>query len=112
VALAFVSAATCFAAVLQTSPTPSHSCHEMMMPSPSGPQLSGVTPEDSDCCFVQTADLGGVARASQFAPSLVVVGITVAPSSPATAVHAVAFDPSVPIGSPPPTYLLDSVFRI
>jgi hypothetical protein len=85
----------------------------MMMSSPSGPQLSGVTPEHGDCCFVQTADLGGVARASQFAPSLVVVGaIAVEPSSPATGVHAVASDPGVPIGSPPPTYLLDSVFRI
>jgi hypothetical protein len=84
----------------------------MPMP-PSGPHFTRQTSEQRDCCFVQTADRGGVGRASQCAPSLVVVGtIAIEPSSAATAVRAVTFDPGVPIGSPPPTYLLDSVFRI
>jgi hypothetical protein len=69
--------------------------------------------EQRDCCLVQSADLAGIARASQSAPSLVLLGeIVIEPPSPATVAHAAVSDPGVPIGTPPPTYLLDSVFRI
>lgn len=111
-ALALVSAVTCLSAVLQT-PSRSHSCHGMMMEPPSGPHFSGVVSEQRDCCLMQAADLAGTARASLSAPALVVVAhVEVEPLSRATAVHVGAFDPGVPIGSPPPPYFLGSAFLV
>ena len=104
-ALAFVTAATCFAGTLQATAQSPHSCHGMPTES-SGAQV-GTVGDVPDCCAVQHAILGLGGGADTLGPpsSIAPIAASAPPVTP-------AYDSRPRISSSPPTYLLISVFRI
>ena len=109
-ALAVVSSATCFAAVVQMPDPQQHACCAGM-----NQECGDSMAVQKDCCAVQSADIARLASAAQFiaVPALVVIGSHVAqPALVASVSLGAAFDPGAPKPSSSPTYLLVSVFRI
>ena len=104
-ALAFVTAATCFAGTVRaTAQSHDASCHGMQT---EGSGANVVTQgAAADCCAVQHAilGLGGVADTLGPCPSRALIAAS-APLRP-------AYDSRPRISSSPATYLLISVFRI
>ena len=105
-ALAFVTAATCFAGTLRaTAQSHDASCHGMQT---EGSGANVVTlGAAADCCAVQHAilGLGGAADTLGPAPSIALIAASAPLLRP-------AYDSRPRISSSPPTYLLISVFRI
>jgi hypothetical protein len=107
-ALTFVPAATCVAAVMQTSEAQQHACCAGM-----NEDCADSMTAQQDCCIVQSADLGGIGRAAESAAvPVAAVSPVVTETIPVTTPPPVAFAPGVPTPSSQPTYLLVSVFRL
>ena len=107
VALAFVTAATCFAGTLQATAQSNHpSCHGMQTEN-SGANVVRALGEAPDCCAAQHAilGLGGVADTLGPPSSIALIAASAPLVTP-------AYDSRPRITSSPPTYLLISVFRI
>ena len=104
-ALAFVTAATCFAGTLRaTAQSHDASCHGMQTES-SGANVVTLGAA-ADCCAAQHAILGLGGVADTLGPSSIAL---IAASAPLV---TPACDSRPRITSSPPTYLLISVFRI
>ena len=106
-AIAFASAATCLAAVMQMPDMQQHACCASM-----GQDCGhdgGTTAVQEDCCAVQNADVARLGSAGLV--TLPVVASILLPEPMRAAPDAVtAFDP--PKASSTPTYLIVSSFRI
>ena len=107
IALAFVTAATCFAGTLRaTGQSHDASCHGMQTEG-SGANVVRALGEAPDCCAAQHAilGLGGVADTLGPPSSIALIAVSAPLVTP-------AYDSRPRISSSPPTYLLISVFRI
>jgi hypothetical protein len=109
-ALAFMSTATCIAAIMEMPEQSHHACAGMN-------QNEG--PSDSsdlrmDCCDVQSADLARLTTTVQAVTELASAVSTpsVFEPTPAPDFPGAALDPDIPKPSSSPTYLLVSVFRL
>jgi hypothetical protein len=109
-ALAFVSTATCLAAVMQMPEGSHHACSEGMK------QESGSansTTVQKDCCFVQSAEFARLTTAQAVTASASALSTPfVFEPLPVYRSPAAALDPGIPKPSSSPTYLLVSVFRL
>jgi hypothetical protein len=110
-ALAFVSSATCLAAVMQMPEKSQHACCKgMKQDCGSGDSMT----VQKDCCVVQSADVAGLTTTAQAitASASAISTLVVFEPLPAQASPGAALDPDIPRPSSSPTYLLVSVFRL
>lgn len=106
-AVAFVSSATCFAAVMQMRDAQKHACCAGMKQ-----KCADAMAMQQDCCAVQSADLVTAVRAAQASVVPTDTGSIVIAREALAPEPAVTVDPDVPIPPSHPTYLLVSVFRL
>ena len=110
IALAFVSTATCLAAVMQMPERSHHACHEGMKQDSGGADSMTM---QQDCCLVQSADVARLTTAQAVTASASALTTPIACEPlPVYRSPAAALDPGVPKPSRSPTYLLVSVFRL
>jgi hypothetical protein len=109
-ALAFVSTATCLAAVMQMPEISHHACSEGMKPDSGSADFMTV---QQDCCVVQSADVARLKTAEAVSASASALSTPfVFEPLPVYRSPAAALDPGIPKPSSSPTYLLVSVFRL
>ena len=106
--MAFVSSATCLAAVLLGDKSERHACCAGI----SEACTDGTMTAQEDCCAVQSADRARVASTL----FVVVTSVATCPAAVHSATGSVgrgtAFEPGIPKPSSSAPYLLHSVFRI
>jgi hypothetical protein len=110
-ALAFVSTATCLAAVMHMPEKSQHTCcHGMKQDCGSGDSMAA----QKDCCAVQHADVARLRTTAHAvtAPALALSTLFVFKPLPSQDAAGAALDPGIPKPSSSPTYLLVSVFRL
>jgi hypothetical protein len=110
-ALAFVSTATCLAAVMQMPEMAQHaSCHGMK-PDAGNAKLNAAP---KDCCAVRNAEVARLTSSDPVVTAAALVLVTPLAFEPLPVQDApgAALDPGIPKPSSSPTYLLVSVFRL
>jgi hypothetical protein len=109
VMLAIVSSATCLAAASQMPDAGRHACCAAM-----GDDCGSAATVDEDCCAGEQSGLTTLAPAASFELVAPIATSEVLLSSPPVVRQftSAAFDPDASQPVSPPTYLLDSVFRI
>jgi hypothetical protein len=115
-ALAVVSSLTCFIGAAQMTAgipqvaAPRHACCGDMTEGCSTTAAASVQPDD--CCTTQAPSTAALSPDRSLPPLAVVAIVVVVPPPAAILRDSRTFDVDVLASSSPPTYLLDSVFRI
>jgi hypothetical protein len=106
--LGLVSAATCLAGSAEVQ-APQHACCPAM-----AEDCGSARTVTEDCCIAQQPGLTGFAPGTPFtlAPPVPINAVLLVPPTSVAPLTSPAFDPGASNPVSPPTYLLDSVFRI